>query len=414
MPADNLVGLADGGYILVANEVARTSGRRYDGTDSMRAFIDRSGLLIIGTVLALAWANLAPHTYESFAAGLHFFVNDIAMAFFFALAAKEVVEATAPDGALHPPRRAALPLVAAVGGMAGPAVLYLALAAILRMPELRAGWAIPCATDIAFSYLAARLIFGAGHPAVPFLLLLAIADDALGLAIIAVFYPTGEVRLIQFGMILSLALGVAWWLRRRRTMNFWPYILGAGAISWFAFYRGGLHPALALVPIVPFLPHAARDAGLLVESNIDHDPLSEFEHRWKMPVQIILCLFGFANAGVSLLHTGAGTWMVLTAILVGKPLGILAAILLGLGAGLTKPAKLAWTDLPVLGATAGIGFTVSLFFATASFPPGVLLDQVKMGALLSLGSGIVAAVIAWALGVGRFAHRRNDSSALSA
>ena len=216
-----------------------------------------------------------------------FAVNDIAMAFFFALAAKEMVEATAPDGPLHPPRRAALPLVAAIGGMAGPAALYLALTAGPKLPDLRPGWAIPCATDIAFSYLAARHIFGAGHAAVPFLLLLAIADDAMGLLIIAAFYPTGVLRLAQFGMILSLALGVAWWLRRRGTKSFWPYVLGAGAISWWAFYRGGLHPALALVPIMPFLPHAARDAGLLVESASDHDTLNEFEHHWKRPVQII-------------------------------------------------------------------------------------------------------------------------------
>jgi NhaA family Na+:H+ antiporter len=222
----------------------------------MRAFVDNSGLLIVGTVLALVWANLSPHTYEPIAAGLHFVVNDIAMAFFFALAAKEVVEATALDGALHPPSRAALPLVAAVGGMVGPAVLYFTLTAALNVPALRPGWAIPCATDIAFSYLAARLIFGAGHPGVPFLLLLAIADDAIGLLIIALLYPTGALRVAEFGIILSLALCLAWWLHRRRTASFWPYVLGAGAISWCAFYRGGLHPALALVPIMPFLPHA--------------------------------------------------------------------------------------------------------------------------------------------------------------
>ena len=102
------------------------------------------------------------------------------MAFFFALATKEVVEATAPGGALHSPRRAALPLVAAVGGMLGPALIFLRLTIVFDRPNLERGWAIPCATDIAFSYLAARIVFGAKHPAIPFLLLLAIADDALG------------------------------------------------------------------------------------------------------------------------------------------------------------------------------------------------------------------------------------------
>ena len=127
----------------------------------------------------------------------------------------------------HCRRRAkpAVPILAAVGGMAGPAGLHALLVIVLGRPELMAGWAIPCATDIAFSYLAARLIFPPSHPAIPFLLLLAIADDALGLLVLAVFYPTGELRLAAFGIVLSVALALAWWLRRRGTVNFWPYIV---------------------------------------------------------------------------------------------------------------------------------------------------------------------------------------------
>ena len=149
-------------------------------------------------MLALVWANVARESYERFAHALHFAVNDIGMAFFFALAAKEVVEATAPGGALHSPRRSAVPLIAAVGGMVGPAAIYAALVLAFDRPELMRGWAIPCATDIAFSYLIARVIFGAKHPGIPFLLLLAIADDALGLLILTAFYPTGEVRPTEF------------------------------------------------------------------------------------------------------------------------------------------------------------------------------------------------------------------------
>ena len=197
---------------------------------------------------------------------MHFVVNDIGMAFFFALAAKEVAEATAPGGALHSPRRAAMPLAAAVGGMLGPALIFVTLTIVLDRPNLERGWAIPTATDIAFSYLAARIIFGAKHPAIPFLLLLAIADDALGLLIIAAFYPTGPLRLIDFAVFLGAGMLFAWWLQKRRVASFWPYILGAGVLSWIGFYRGGLHPALALVPIIPFLPHAARDPGLFVEA----------------------------------------------------------------------------------------------------------------------------------------------------
>jgi Na+:H+ antiporter, NhaA family len=367
----------------------------------LRKFVDNSGLLVLGTVAALVWANLAHDSYEQFTLPLHFVVNDIGMAFFFALAAKEVVEATAPNGALHSPRRASLPLIAAVGGMAGPALIYVALVYAQGLPELLRGWAIPSATDIAFSYLVARWILGARHPAIPFLLLLAIADDAIGLIIIAAFYPAGPVRLVEFAAILPIALGIAWQLRRRGTQNFWPYVVGAGLVSWFAFHRGGLHPALALVPIMPFLPHADRDAGLLVDRKDSHDTLNEFEQHWKLPVHIVLFFFGLVNAGVAVTSVGPGTWIVLAAFVCGKPLGILAAAAISVKAGLHKPIGVTWADMVLVGLVAGVGFTVALFFATASFPPGRLLDQTKMGALLSFSSAGFAWIAARLFGTRR-------------
>src|SRR6185503_7783416 len=145
-----------------------SSWRRY------AAFVlERSLLLVAGTVAAMVWANAAPHPYERMSHALHFLVNDIAMVFFFALAAKEIVEATRAGGPLASPREAAVPLFAAAAGMAVPAALYAAAAVAAGTPELLRGWAIPCATDIAFSYLVARIIFPAHHPAIPFLLLLA-------------------------------------------------------------------------------------------------------------------------------------------------------------------------------------------------------------------------------------------------
>jgi NhaA family Na+:H+ antiporter len=371
----------------------------------VKAFIDNSGLLVVGTLMALLWANIHLASYETFAHAIHFAVNDIGMAFFFAIAAKEVVEATAPGGPLESPRRAAVPLIAAVGGMAGPATLYIALVSAFQQPGLLRGWAIPCATDIAFSYLVARLLFGEKHPGIPFLLLLAIADDALGLLILAVFYPAGVLRPIEFFALLSVAMGVAWWLRRRPTLSFWPYVIGAGILSWVAFYRGGLHPALALVPIVPLLPHAARDPGLFVQAPLADDTLNRFEHWWKQPVNIILFFFGLVNAGVVFTNIGAGTWVVLVAIIVGKPIGILAATWLGVLSGLRRPTGVVWRDIAVLGIVAGIGFTVALFFATAAFPPGPALDQTKMGALLSFGAAVLAAGAAVIFRVGRWAHR---------
>ena len=370
---------------------------------TIRAFVDNSGLLVLGAAVALVWANINRDTYQRMAATLQFSVNDIGMAFFFALATKEVVEATAPGGALHSPRRAALPLSAAVGGMLGPALLFYWLTIYFDRPNLERGWAIPCATDIAFSFLAARIIFGTKHPAIPFLLLLAIADDALGLLIIAGFYPTGPVRVVEFAALVSVGMFVASSLHKRRVKNFWPYILVAGTISWFGFYRGGLHPALALVPIIPFVPHAGRAPALFVSSRFAHDTLNEFEHWWRRPVEVLLFFFGLANAGVELGNAGAGTWFVLISILIGKPIGILSAAALTVVAGLQRPRGVTWRDLTVVGIIAGIGFTVALFFATAAFPYGRLLDETKLGALLSLSALFIALIVAKGLKVGRYA-----------
>src|SRR4029077_12225666 len=134
---------------------------------------EHSLVLPVGAAVALVWANLFGASYARVTHALEFSVNDVGMVFFFALATKEVVEATAPGGALHTWRRAALPVIAAVGGMAVPAVFYILYAYLTNQRALFRGWAIPCATDIAFSYLAARAIFRR-HPAIPFLLLLAI------------------------------------------------------------------------------------------------------------------------------------------------------------------------------------------------------------------------------------------------
>jgi NhaA family Na+:H+ antiporter len=350
---------------------------------------EHSLALPVGAAIALVWANLGPASYRAFADALEFSVNDVGMVFFFGLAAKEVVEATLPGGALHTWRRAAMPVVAAVGGMAAPALLYIAAATLSGNAAIVRGWAIPCATDIAFGYLVAKAIFR-DHPAVPFLLLLAIADDAFGLIVLAVFYPVHDVRVLVAAGLMAIALATAFALRRARVRIFWPYVIIGGAISWYGLYVGGLHPALALVPIVPFLPHAARDPGLLVEAPSAVDALNAFERWWKYPVQAILFLFGLVNAGVRLTAIGAGTWIVLFAIVAGKPLGIGAAVAIGRLFGLRLPPGLSSRDVFVLGCAAGIGFTVALFFATAAFRPGPALDQAKLGALFSVASAGVA------------------------
>ena len=369
--------------------------------------VSNSVLLPVGALVALVWANLDPPGYQSVVARARFIVNDVGMTLFFALAAKEIVEATAPGGPLHPFSKAATPLIAAVGGMTAPALIYLALVHGTGDLALRRGWAIPSATDIAFSFLVARWLFGRQHPAVPFLLLLAIADDALGLVVLAVFYPAAPVRLAAFAAILTAALVVCWMLRRFRVVEFWPYITIAGVLSWVAFFHGGLHPALALVPIVAVMPHCERDAGLFEESAEPlSDPLTRFEEIARAPTEVVLFLFGLVNAGVPFSNAGAGTWIVLAALVVGKPLGIVMATMLGRPFGAGLPAAITTRDLIVIGCVGGIGFTVALFFCTAAFPAGAMLDQTKMGALLSFSAAAIASVAALGLGVGRFRRGR--------
>src|SRR5713226_9728512 len=149
--------------------------------------------LPFGCAAALLWANTLPDSYFRFAHATTFLVNDIGIVFFFALITKEVTEATIPGGALHPWRRAALPVAAAIGGVVVSIACYYAFAHYNGEHMLEDGWLAACAIDIPGSYVIARMIFGR-HPAVPFLLLLAIAADAIGLAFVAVLHPAGDAR----------------------------------------------------------------------------------------------------------------------------------------------------------------------------------------------------------------------------
>lgn len=377
-----------------------------------RFLLENSLFLIIGAAIGLAWANLDHEGYEALLhfpiwqndwigtphdghrlVTLHFLVNDILMALFFAIAGKEVWEALLPGGPLSNPRKAATPLIATIGGVVVPALVYVGgAAAIGQMSDLARGWAIPCATDIAFSYMVARLIFGAGHAAIPFLLLLAIADDAIGLLIIAVAYPQEEVRPV-FMLLAVAGVGICYLMRRLRWHSFWPYLLIGGGLSWLGFALTGLHPALGLLPIIPAMPHAHVDTGLFDWSRLEaHDTLSHFEHWWKNPVELILGAFGLLNAGVVFSAVGPATWLVLAGLMIGKPLGVwgfgvLASRVFGFG----LPRGLRSRDLIIIGFAAAIGFTVALFVAAVAFPAGAAQDAAKMGALASF----IAAGATW-------------------
>jgi NhaA family Na+:H+ antiporter len=337
---------------------------------------------------------------------LHFLVNDLLMALFFAIAGKEVFEALLPGGALSDPRKAATPLFATLGGVVGPAVIYVGgVLMFSSWDELGRGWAVPCATDIAFSYLVARIIFGAGHPAIAFLLLLAIADDAIGLVILAVFYPASALALQWLLLsVAAIVLGVVF-QRVLRLSSFWWYLLIPGAMSWFAFYKSGIHPALGLIPVIICMPHAKTDLGIFAREELGRDDaLNAFEHWWKNPVELILGLFGLVNAGVAMSNVGAGTWLVLSGLIIGKPVGIV--FFTWIGQKLFKleiPGGMGYRHVLTIGMVAGIGFTVALFVATAAFPvpptSQAVLDAVKMGALGSFFAAVIAIVGARMLGI---------------
>ncbi len=132
------------------------------------------------------------------------------------------------------------------------------------------------------------------------------------------------------------------------------------------------------------MPHGARDLGLFDPGeDLQVDTLNQFEHWWATPVQFVLLFFGLANAGVPFEQVGPGTYFVVAALLLGKPLGILLFSGAARLVGARLPEGLQVRDLVVVGIAAAIGFTVSLFFATAAFPAGAALAETKMGALLS-------------------------------
>ena len=363
-------------------------------------FFENQVFFMSGVVLALVWANVHPDSYRRLTEPFHFVVNDVLMAFFFGLAAKEVREALLPGGPLSSFKKAAMPLVATLGGMTAPVAIFALGALVLGRPELVKGWAIPTATDIAFCALLARFVFGGDHPAIPFLLLLAIADDAGGLAILAVAYPQHELRLGLLAGLLALGIAAGLVLNRLGVQRPWAYILLAGVPAWFALHEGGVHPALALVPIIPTLPHHRSDTGIFVEdAHEDTSALHGFAKTLSAPVSLILGFFALVNAGVPLRGFGPATWLVLAGLVVGKPLGIVLFVLLGRAFGLALPEGLGLREVLVLGFAAGIGFTVALFVATVALGGGADLDAAKMGALGSIVAAPLAVLLGKLLGV---------------
>ncbi len=377
--------------------------------------------LIVGVFAALWAANSAPDWYENAVNGalvggsilghpitLGFLINDIFMVLFFGIAAKEITDAILPGGSLNPPSKAINPLLGTLGGVIGPVGTFFLLVHFLYggSPDEAAvanGWGVPTATDIALAWLAARLVFGAKHPAVNFLLLLAVADDAIGLGIIAVAYPDPAhpvaptmMLFILGGMLVSVVL------RKMNVRSWVPYILVGGGLSWYGLIMAHLHPALALVFIVPFLPADRPQMGLITEEEdvgagtMPHhvsSPLEAFEHFFKTFVDYGLFLFAFSNAGVALANMGNLTWIILASLLVGKTVGIFGMSYLGKLLGFPLPDGMDLRSLAVAGLVAGLGLTVALFVAGEAYTTPGLQGEAKMGALFSASAFGLAIIL---------------------
>ena len=313
-------------------------------------------------------------------------INDGLMALFFLLVGLEIRRELV-DGRLATPEGRRLPVIAAVCGMAVPALVYLSVtagdAALVR------GWAIPAATDIAFA-LAVLALLGTRAPASLklFLTTVAIADD-LGAVMIIAFAYTASLDLPALAAAAALFL-LLWLLGRRGVGNLWVY-LPIGAALWYAVLASGIHATVAGVLIAAAVPAKATPGA----PDSAQSPLHRLEHRLAPFVAlVVLPLFGLANAGVS--FAGWDQTMtrlpvaVATALLLGKQLGIFGAIWLSVRLGIARrPRGATWLQLYGISLLCGIGFTMSLFIGALAFPEPALLEQAKAGILLgSLASAI--------------------------
>jgi NhaA family Na+:H+ antiporter len=373
------------------------------GLRLFRTVLNRFLLLPLGVIAALAWANIAPEGYFRFAHAVAFPVNEIGMAIFLALIAQELYEALMPGGALEAWRHRALPGLAALGGLVGSVATYLMLAGVWHEQMLVSAWPVVAAVDIAAGYYVLRMIYPRRASAAAFLLLIAVVTDSIALSVVSIQTPSFTVH--PWGLALFLAaLASAAVMRWRGVASFWPYWLISGTLSWIALYWLGVHPALALVPIVPLLPHDRRTADVFAD-RVDHNPIHHGEHEWNGAAQVALFLFGLANGGVMVRHVDTGTWAVLLAAVIGRPLGVVIAVALAIPAGLKLPAHLTWKDLTVIALATTAGFTFSLFLAAAALPIGAVAQQVTLGALLTAVGAPLTVAAAWGLGVGRFREK---------
>jgi NhaA family Na+:H+ antiporter len=313
-------------------------------------------------------------------------INDGLMAVFFFLVGLEIKHEVL-EGQLSTPAKAALPAVAAIGGMAAPALIYVAFNA--GDPAAINGWAIPAATDIAFA-LGLLALVGSGVPIALkiFLLALAIIDDLGAIIIIAVFYTENlSIMALTLGAAGSAVLFV---FNRLKIMSMTPYIL-VGTVIWVCVLKSGVHATLAGVVIALMIPLRGEDAPL---ERVEH-ALHPWVYFFIMPV------FAFANAGVSLSGIGLETYLqpitlgIALGLIIGKPLGIVGLIFIAERMKMVSlPEGIGWKAITGVACLAGVGFTMSLFIGTLAFADPANATYVRIGVLSgSTVSGILGVVL---------------------
>jgi NhaA family Na+:H+ antiporter len=304
-------------------------------------------------------------------------INDGLMAVFFFLVGLEIKRELV-RGELSTLGQATLPALAAVGGMAAPALIYVVFNA--GDPVGLKGWAIPAATDIAFAVGVLALLGDRVPSSLKiFLLALAILDDLGAIVIIALFY-TDHLSVLSLALACA-GIAVLWVLNRRGVTRLAPYLL-TGVVIWICVLKSGVHATLAGVVVAFAIPLASRSEGepTLLEQ------LEESLHPWI--AFGVLPLFAFANAGVSLQGLSLAKLLepvplgIALGLFIGKPLGIFGISWLAIKSGLAaKPDGASWAQLLGVGLLGGIGFTMSLFIGTLAFDEAAKAAQLRLGVL---------------------------------
>ncbi len=311
-------------------------------------------------------------------------INDGLMAIFFFLIGLELKREIL-EGKLKNPRDVILPGMAAVGGMAMPALIFVALN--WGNPETIGGWAIPAATDIAFA-LGVLALVGSRVPSAlkVFLLTLAILDDLGAIVIIALFY-TAELK-VNYLLMGLVPLAGLFWFNIKGAHRVAPSLI-LGLILWVLVLKSGVHATLAGVVTAFFIP---------LTDKWGKSPLHSLEHGLAPYVLfLIVPIFAFANAGVSLEGLSLADLMaplplgIALGLVLGKQIGVFGLTWLTVKSGLAQlPHGVTWVHIYGLACLAGIGFTMSLFIGSLSFGDAALMDAVRLGVLSgSLVSGLI-------------------------